>query len=175
MSWIFVIFCGQAGFGSVRQIFFACLTECQARVFNFRKDYTQFTRMIIRCMIQAVVWSLWYSSLSLIRPPFCNEKGVAYLEEDNLLVFSNGVHLKSGQIRRVTFGEWVSECCLRQPSNFSAISWLEQVNFAWNEDEIHFVVDQHAQLDFIVLFHWNNSPWLDMSPHSDTLSWLRAN
>ena len=28
---------------------------------------------------------------------------------------------------------------------------------------------------FIVLAHWNNSPWIDMSPHSDTLSWFRAN
>ena len=28
---------------------------------------------------------------------------------------------------------------------------------------------------FIVLAHWNNSPRIDMSPHSDTLSWFRAN
>ena len=28
---------------------------------------------------------------------------------------------------------------------------------------------------FIVLTHWNNSPWIDMSPHSDTLAWFRAN
>ena len=25
---------------------------------------------------------------------------------------------------------------------------------------------------FIVLTHWNNSVWIDMSPHSDTLSWF---
>ena len=30
-------------------------------------------------------------------------------------------------------------------------------------------------LIFIVLVHWKNSPWIDMSFHSDTLSWLRAN
>jgi len=30
-------------------------------------------------------------------------------------------------------------------------------------------------LIFIVLTHWNNSVWIDMSPHSDTLSWFRAN
>ena len=28
---------------------------------------------------------------------------------------------------------------------------------------------------FIVLVHWNNSPRIDMLPHSDTLSWFRAN
>jgi hypothetical protein len=28
---------------------------------------------------------------------------------------------------------------------------------------------------FIVLVHWNNSPQIDMSPHSDTLPWFRAN
>ena len=28
---------------------------------------------------------------------------------------------------------------------------------------------------FIVIFHWNNSLQIDMSPHSDTLSWFQAN
>jgi hypothetical protein len=28
---------------------------------------------------------------------------------------------------------------------------------------------------FIVLARWNNSSWIDMSPHSYTLSWFRAN
>ena len=31
---------------------------------------------------------------------------------------------------------------------FSAISWREQVNFQWNDDEVHFVLDQHAELNF---------------------------
>ena len=30
-------------------------------------------------------------------------------------------------------------------------------------------------LIFIVLAHWNNSPRIEISPHSDTLSWFRAN
>jgi hypothetical protein len=30
----------------------------------------------------------------------------------------------------------------------SAISWLEQFNFQWNDVEVHFVLDQHAELDF---------------------------
>jgi len=36
---------------------------------------------------------------------------------------------------------------LSQLSNFSTISWREQVNFQWDDDdddEIHFVLDQHA-------------------------------
>ena len=36
----------------------------------------------------------------------------------------------------------------RQFSNFSAISWREQVNFQWDDDEVRFVLDQHAELDF---------------------------
>ena len=30
----------------------------------------------------------------------------------------------------------------------SAISWREQVNFQWDDDEVRFVLDQHAELDF---------------------------
>jgi hypothetical protein len=35
----------------------------------------------------------------------------------------------------------------RQFSNFSAISWREQVNFQWDDDEARFVLDQHVELD----------------------------
>ena len=35
-----------------------------------------------------------------------------------------------------------------QLSKFSAISWREQVNFLLNDDEVCFVLDYHAQLDF---------------------------
>jgi hypothetical protein len=31
---------------------------------------------------------------------------------------------------------------------FSAISWRKQVNFQWDDDEVRFVLDQHAELDF---------------------------
>ena len=31
---------------------------------------------------------------------------------------------------------------------FSARSWREQVNFQWDDDEVHFVLDQHAELNF---------------------------
>jgi len=31
---------------------------------------------------------------------------------------------------------------------FSAMSWREQVNVQWDDDEDLFVLDQHAELDF---------------------------
>jgi hypothetical protein len=31
---------------------------------------------------------------------------------------------------------------------FLAISWRKQVNFQWDNDEVRFVLDQHAELDF---------------------------
>jgi hypothetical protein len=44
--------------------------------------------------------------------------------------------------------EWVI-AVERQFSNISAISWWEQVNFQGdNDDEVHFVLDQHAEFDF---------------------------
>jgi len=43
--------------------------------------------------------------------------------------------------------EWVIVAS-HQFSNFSAISWPEQVNFQWDDDEVCSVLDQHAELDF---------------------------
>ena len=37
---------------------------------------------------------------------------------------------------------------LCQLNNFSAIWWQEQVNFQWVDDEVPFVLEQHALLDF---------------------------
>ena len=34
--------------------------------------------------------------------------------------------------------------------NFSAISWWEQVTIWWNDDDVCFVLDQHADLDFLL-------------------------
>ena len=44
--------------------------------------------------------------------------------------------------------EWVSDCRITPIQQFSAISWGEQVNFQWDDDEVRFVLDQHAELDF---------------------------
>ena len=42
----------------------------------------------------------------------------------------------------------VSDCGLRQLSKFSATSWREQVNIQWDDSEVCFVLDQHAELEF---------------------------
>ena len=39
--------------------------------------------------------------------------------------------------------------------------------------ELH--INTLSWIFFILQAHWNNSPQRDMSPHSDTLSWFRAN
>ena len=62
-----------------------------------------------------------------------------------------------------------------QFSNFSAISWREQVNFQWDDDEVRFVLDQHAELDFYSSSSLKQQSAGDMSLHSDTLFWFRAN
>ena len=47
----------------------------------------------------------------------------------------------------------MSDCCLIQVivklkfSNSSAKLWREQVNFQWDDDEVCFVLDQHAEMD----------------------------
>ena len=43
--------------------------------------------------------------------------------------------------------EWVIGV-YHQLSNLSAISWREQVNLQWDDDEVCFVLDQNAELDF---------------------------
>jgi len=43
--------------------------------------------------------------------------------------------------------------------NFSAIAWREQVTFLWDDDDVHFVQDQHPLM-----------LWVDMSLNTDTVS-----
>jgi hypothetical protein len=72
------------------------------------------------------------------------------------------------------FSEWVSEWVSEWLLLFrhcSAISWREQVNYQWDDDEVR-LLDQHTELDF---YSANNSPCVDMSLHTDTLFWFQAN
>ena len=57
-------------------------------------------------------------------------------------------------------------------SKFSDIWRQEHVNFQWEDDEVRFVPDQHAELGF---YSANNSLRVDISLHSDTLFWFQAN
>ena len=79
-----------------------------------------------------------------------------------------------------------TDCICSYKSNYHTITattaptfqWREQVNFQRDDDEVRFVLDQHAYMCswiFIVLAHWNNSPHIDMLPNADTLSWSRSN
>ena len=76
--------------------------------------------------------------------------------------------------KNIQVSEWVSECLLLNAKS-TAITWWEQVNFQWDDDEVRFVLDQQAELNLHSLAHWNNSLRIDMSLHSDTLFWFRAN
>jgi hypothetical protein len=59
-------------------------------------------------------------------------------------------------------------------SNLSAISWCEQGNFQWNDDDVRFVLDQQASWIFIELIHWNNSQRIDMSPRANNFLLLMS-
>ena len=72
---------------------------------------------------------------------------------------------------------WLS--CERMSDNYltpneqflSYISWQEEVTLWWDDDEVHFVLNQNAELDS----YRNNSPRVDMLLNSDSLVWLWAN
>ena len=78
--------------------------------------------------------------------------------------------------------EWVSDCCLKPIQQFFSyiMTRTSQLNFQWDDDDdddddVCFVPDHTLCCIFIVLAHWNNSPRVDMTLHSDTLFWFRAN
>jgi hypothetical protein len=59
-------------------------------------------------------------------------------------IMENNIFMKTSE----WVNEWVSDCCLTL-SNFSAISWREQVNLQWDDDEVCVVLDQNAELGFL--------------------------
>ena len=70
---------------------------------------------------------------------------------------------------------WMSDCCLTLNEQYfsyirkrtSYIRWYDDVRFVANKQIIS--VGSKRVLD-----HWNNSPRVYMSLHSDTLTWIRA-
>ena len=54
---------------------------------------------------------------------------------------------------------------------FQLYIWWGQVTFQRDDDDD---VNKVSWI-FIVILHWPNSPWVDISLHSDTLCWFRAN
>ena len=45
-------------------------------------------------------------------------------------------------------GEWLLFNAYSAIFQLYSISWREQINFQWDDDEIRFVLDQHPELDF---------------------------
>ena len=73
-------------------------------------------------------------------------------------------------------GEQMSDCCVMPTqqcgSYIMARTSLFSMEWWWGPLCTR---PTHLVGFFIVLAHWNNSPRVDMSLHSDTLSWFRAN
>jgi len=107
-------------------------------------------------IILIVLWIFWVSAnITNLTPPLFIEVPVPSQENKRSCI---------------SVLEWVSEWLLFNAN--SVIFQLYQVNFQCDDDEVRFVLDQHLSWIFIVLAHWNNSLWIYMSPHSDTLSWF---
>ena len=72
--------------------------------------------------------------------------------------------------------EWLSDCCLMPIQQFFSYS-MSRTNYLFNEMMMRSALFLTNTLSwiFIVLAHWNNSTRVDMSLHSDTVSWFRAN
>jgi len=65
---------------------------------------------------------------------------------------------------------------LRQMSNFQLPQWQERYMYTRRWLCCPLCTRPTRLLGiFRVLVHWNNSPRIDISRHSDTLSWFRAN
>jgi len=63
-----------------------------------------------------------------------------------------------------------------QMSSLLAISWGEQDTFGWDDDDVVcFVLDQHSELDFNSASSLKQESVVNMSFHSDTLFFFRAN
>ena len=67
----------------------------------------------------------------------------------------------------------MSDCCLTPNQQFFSIITARTSYIFYDDDDVRFVLDWVGF--YIVLAHWNNSPRIDMSLHSDTLFWFTAN
>ena len=63
----------------------------------------------------------------------------------------------------------------RQCSNFSAISWREQVNFQWDDDGVRIALYEHAEFDCYCASSLKQQSADKHVVNSDAVSWLWAN
>ena len=72
--------------------------------------------------------------------------------------------------------EWVIVCCLTSNEQFVSYIMARTIYIQFNEMMMSalYYTNTHDWI-LIVLVHWNNSSLVDMSLHSDTLTWFWAN
>ena len=66
---------------------------------------------------------------------------------DSYLLIGQSINTEVPYIPQYPLSEWVI-IAKHQLSIFSAISWQEQVTSGSDDDDVSFVIDQHAELDF---------------------------
>jgi hypothetical protein len=81
-------------------------------------------------MYSTVVVSLYMSWLEIF----------AYIKK---YITNLWITLQIAFFERKRVSEWVI-VALRQLTTFSAMSWREQVNFQWDDDEVRLVLDQQT-------------------------------
>jgi hypothetical protein len=121
--------------------------------------------------MQCLYYHIYFNHINLLNNKGCSNKGLVNKISISLSNKTNTWY----SIYNCRYRDWVI-VVLRQPSNFSAISWRKQVNFQWIRMMMRSALywTNTLRLNFIVLVNWNNSLRIDMSSHSDTLYWFRA-
>ena len=73
--------------------------------------------------------------------------------------------------------KWVSHWLLFNANSAIFQLWPGENRLIFNEMIMRTALSYANTLSsiYIVLVHWNNSPRIDLSPHSGTLSWFRVN
>ena len=75
--------------------------------------------------------------------------------------------------KRKTIDIWVSEWLLFNSAICQLYHGETKLTFNWMmRFALYYTIS--LSLRFIVLVHWNNSQWINLLSHSDTLSWFRA-
>ena len=78
-------------------------------------------------------------------------------------------------VNTVFWLEWVSDYCLKSIQQFFSYIMVRTSQFSVRRWWGPLCTRPTRWVGSLVLAHWNNSPRVDMSLHSDTLFWFRAN
>jgi len=99
---------------------------------------------------------------------------------DKRNLINSAAHLWHRYYITITKSWWqmfVSDCCLTPTRQWFMQLYHSENKLIFNEMMMRSILYKTNTLSsiVIVLSHWNNIPRVDMSLHSDTLSWFRAN